>query len=68
MIAWGNHQNISVTRDGYDPVTREITFSNETNVMDLTLTPKPKPIPVFFPVILMAIIFGYLAIHSRNKG
>ncbi|MFA5267376.1 MAG: carboxypeptidase-like regulatory domain-containing protein [Methanoregula sp.] len=67
-IAWGNHQNISMTRDGYDPVTREITFSNETNVMDFTLTPKPKPIPVFFPVILMAIIFGYLVIHSRKKS
>jgi len=66
-IAWGNHQNVSVTKDGYEPVFQEVTFSNETNVMDFTLIPRAKTAPVFLPVIVIAAVIGWLATRSRDK-
>jgi len=66
-IAWGKHQSINVTKDGYEPVTQEITLENETNVMDFQLTPQPKPAPVFPFVVVISVFIGYLAIRSRKK-
>jgi len=66
-IAWGKYQNITVTKDGYKPLTEEITFENETNVMDFELTPQPKPVPVSPEIIVISVIFGFLVICFRNK-
>jgi hypothetical protein len=66
-IAWGKHQNITVTKDGYKLLTEEITFENETNVMDFELTPQPKPAPVSPGIIVISVIFGYFVIRFRNK-
>jgi len=67
-MAGGKHQKINVTKDGYEPVTREITFENETNVMDFEMIPHPKPAPVCPFIVVASVFFGYLAICCHKKN
>jgi len=65
--AHGFHQKISVEKNGYANVTKEMTFTQNVNTADFILEPTTKPASGFTTVFCLGAIFGTLLIISRNK-
>jgi len=68
-VAWGNQQNTTITKDGYSKyIQTEITFQNESNVMNFQLTRKPRPTHGFMSLLgISAVVLGYLIIRKRSE-
>ncbi|MCT8336645.1 hypothetical protein FKB36_03820 [Methanoculleus sp. Afa-1] len=69
--AFGYGQTVSVEKDGYLPLHREVVFENTTNQLDLEVEPEPpegRTVPGFSagPGVL-ALLGGLLAIRARGK-
>jgi len=65
--AHGFYQKISVEKNGYANVTKEMTFNQNLNTADFILEPTTKPAPGFTTVICLGAIIGTLLIISRRK-
>ncbi len=65
--AHGFSQKISVEKNGYANVTKEMTFNQNLNTADFVLEPTTKPAPGFTTVICLGAIIGTLLIISRRK-
>jgi hypothetical protein len=65
--AHGFSQKISVEKNGYANVTKEMTFNQNLNTADFILEPTTKPAPGFTTVICLGAIIGTLLIISRRK-
>ncbi|MCM2466254.1 carboxypeptidase-like regulatory domain-containing protein [Methanoculleus oceani] len=72
--AFGYGQNVSVEKDGYLPLHREISFENTTNRLDLELEPEPpqaQTAPGFSAWMgILALSGGLSAVRAgrRHKG
>jgi hypothetical protein len=68
-VAWGNQQNATITKEGYSTtIQSEITFQNESNVMNFQLTRKPSPAPGFMSLLgISAVVLGYLIFRKRSE-
>ncbi|WP_301662798.1 carboxypeptidase regulatory-like domain-containing protein [Methanoculleus frigidifontis] len=68
--AFGYAQTITVERDGYITLHREVVFENTTNRLELTLEPEPeeKAVPGFGAwIAAIAVSGGLLAARSRRR-
>jgi len=65
--AHGFFQKISVEKNGYANVTKEITFNQNLNTADFILEPTTKPAPGFTTVLSLVAILGTLLIIPRKK-
>jgi len=65
--AHGFSQKISVEKNGYANVTKEMTFNQNLNTADFILEPTTKPAPGFTTVFCLGAITGTLLIISRKK-
>ena len=67
--AHGYRQNMSVEKEGYLPVSKEIVFSKNVNTADFTLYPTTKSTPGFAGIVcLYAILMtAILIIHKKTK-
>ena len=68
-VAWGNQQNATITKEGYSTnIQSEITFQNESNVMNFQLTRKPSSTPGFMSLPgIIAVVLGCLIIRKRTS-
>jgi hypothetical protein len=65
--AHGFNQKISVEKNGYVNVTREMSFKQNLNTVDFILEPTTKPAPGFTGVLCLGAILGTLLIISRKN-
>jgi hypothetical protein len=66
--AFGYGQNISVEKEGYLPLHREVSFENITNRLDLELEPEGLAVPGFSAGMgVLALLGGVLAVRGRRK-
>jgi hypothetical protein len=67
-VAWGNQQNSTITKEGYSTyVQTEVTFQNESNVMNFQLTRKPSSTPGFKSLLgISAVVLGCLIIRRKS--
>ncbi len=69
--AFGYAQNISVEKEGYLPLHREVVFENITNRLDLELEPEPpqaRTAPGFSAGMgILALAGGLLAVRARRR-
>lgn len=63
----GFNQKISVEKNGYANVTKEMTFKQNVNTVDFTLQPATKPAPGFTPWLCLVAILGSLLIIISRK-
>ena len=65
---WGIHQRVSVQKDGYQTLVREMTFKIYDNELNLTLTPVGTSVPGFnFDVAISAVLIcSLLVVVKRN--
>ena len=69
--AFGYGQTVSVEKDGYRPLRREVVFENITNRLDLELEPEGRTVPGFSAGMgVLALAGGLLAARAgrRRKG
>ncbi len=70
--AFGYGQNISVEKEGYHPLHREVVFENITNRLDLELEPEPpqaRTAPGFSAGMgILALAGGLLAVRGGRRG
>jgi hypothetical protein len=65
--AHGFNQKISVEKNGYTNITKEMTFKQNVNTADFILEPTTKPASGFTTVLCLVAILGTLLIISRKK-
>lgn len=65
--AHGFNQKISVEKNGYVNVTREMTFKQNVNTVDFILEPTTKPAPGFTGILCLGAVLGTLLIISRKN-
>lgn len=65
--AHGFNQKISVEKNGYVNVTREVSFKQNVNTVDFILEPTTKPAPGFTGFLCLGAILGTLLIISRKN-
>jgi len=69
--AFGYGQNISVEKEGYLPLHREVVFENTTNRLDLELEPEPpqtRTAPGFSAGMgILALAGGLLAVRAQRR-
>jgi len=69
--AFGYDQNISVEKEGYQPLHREASFENTTNRLDLILEPEPpqeQAVPGFSGGMgILALAGGLLAVRAGRR-
>jgi hypothetical protein len=65
--AYGYHQNISVEKNGYANVTKEITFTKNLNTLDFTLEPTTRSASGFGGVVCFGAIVGTILIFTFRK-
>jgi hypothetical protein len=66
--AHGFNQKISVGKNGYTNITKEMNFKQNVNTVDFILEPTTKPAPGFSGVLCLAAILGSLLIIFCRKG
>lgn len=65
--AHGFRQTMSVEKEGYTNVTKEMVFNKNLNTADFVLEPVTKPTPGFSSVLCLVAILGTLLIISRKE-
>jgi hypothetical protein len=65
--AHGFHQKISVEKNGYANITKEMTFTQNVNTADFILEPTTKPASGFTVIICLVAVLGTLLIISRKE-
>jgi hypothetical protein len=65
--AHGFSQKISVEKNGYTNVTKEMTFKQNVNTADFVLDPTTKPASGFTNVLCLVALLGTLLIISWKK-
>ena len=63
----GYRQTITVEKEGYSPLRREVVFENLTNELDLELEPLPRTAPGFGPAVGVLSLMGALLILPGRK-
>lgn len=66
--ALGYNQKMSVEKEGYTPITRDMTFNKNLNTLDFTLQPTTQPSPGFTGLLCIAALFGSLLIVVPRKA
>ncbi len=54
--AYGYHQEISVEKEGYANVTKEMDFNENLNTVDFTLEPTTKPVSGFTAILTTLVL------------
>jgi hypothetical protein len=66
--AIGHFQRVTVQKEGYQTLVREVTFIERNNELNLTLVPEGTPVPGFnFEVAISAIIICSLLVVVRRN-
>ena len=71
-VAWGDIQDVSVTKDGYLNYSRTgITLTNESNTIDFQMTPQPRqtastPGFLFFSVVTAIMLAWMIIVRKRH--
>jgi len=65
--AHGFRQKISVEKNGYANITKEMTFTQNVNTADFILEPTTKPAFGFTIIICLVAVLGTLLIISRKE-
>lgn len=66
--AFGYGQNISVEKEGYQPLHREVSFENTTNRLDLELEPQGPAVPGFSAWMSVLALSGGLLAARAMRG
>lgn len=65
---FGINQKITVQKEGYQTLVREVAFRNYYNELNLSLVPKGRLVPGFnFEVAISAILIGLLLVDARRS-
>jgi hypothetical protein len=66
--AIGHFQRVTVQKEGYQTLVREVTFIERNNELNLTLTPVGTSVPGFgFEVAISAVFIGLFLITVRKR-
>lgn len=63
----GYRQTVTVEKEGYSSLRREVVFENLTNELDLELEPLPRTAPGFGPAVGVLSLMGALLILPGRK-
>jgi len=66
--AHGFRQNMSVEKEGYTSVSKEIISTKNLNTVDFTLDPVTKPVPGFTAILCLGALSGTVLIIISRKG
>jgi len=66
--AIGFYQRVTVKKEGYQSLVREVTFKEYNNELNLTLMPEERPVPGFDFAVAISAVLGciFLVIFRRN--
>ena len=67
VTAPGYRQTVTVEKEGYSPLRREMVFENLTDTLDLELEPLARTVPGFGPALAVLSLTGALLLIGRKR-